>query len=452
MTIRSQNTPPGGNPTLPSHTDAFAAPAISRWIAQSRERHYVTLMVATAIIALVDLFGASADWRVYIVMAVWIGVNGLMAPWAARPVSYDSRVWRYGCTLAIDVLFLGGAYYFLDAAQYLGVVFFAHQALTASATLPRKWALAIAALIVVVFGALVLLAVYGPTIVPSPIGLNPVHGNRNFVVAAIASALGMVLLLTHLQVRLVRSIRDAEMRYITLVQSAADMVMTFDDTGRFIEANPATLEHSGYTWEEVKALPNMGFFPAADWPVIVNAFERTLAGESLRLEVRFVKKDGTERWVQTATSLVTLEDTRAVLVIARDVTAARRQTEALRERDARLGLVLDALNVGFYTFDLDRRITSAFGEWAREQAAKGVVLVGAHVHELAAGDPHIVKQHDHADERVLRGEPMSVSWTYKGEGGSDRWFRTHLVPLRESDGRIVGAAGLWARPSAFRCV
>lgn len=267
MHSRSGNTPQGGTATTTSHTGAFAAPAISRWIAQSRGRHYVTLIVATAIIALADVLGADADWRVYLVMAVWIGANALMAPWAARPVGYDSRVKRYGCTLVIDVLFLGGAYFFLDAAQYLGAVFFAHMALIASATLPRAWAIAVASLIIAVFAAIVLLAVYGPMVVQSPIGLNPVQGNRNFVVAGIASVLGMVLLLMHLQSKLVRSIRDAEMRYITLVQSAADMVMTFDDSGHFMEANPATLEQSGYSWEEVKALPNMAFFPPADWPV-----------------------------------------------------------------------------------------------------------------------------------------------------------------------------------------
>ena len=66
----------------------------------------------------------------------------------------------------------------------------------------------------------------------------------------------MVVVVMHLQVQLVRSIRDVEERYVTLVQAAADMVMTFDASGHFLEVNPATLEQTGYTRDEIKKLPN----------------------------------------------------------------------------------------------------------------------------------------------------------------------------------------------------
>ena len=101
------------------------------------------------------------DTRTYIVLVVWIGVNLVVAPWAARPNEYITRLRRYALTLAIDVVFLAAVYYFLDAAQWLGAVFFIHSAIVAAATLPRKWAMALAALIVIVFGALVWIAVAG---------------------------------------------------------------------------------------------------------------------------------------------------------------------------------------------------------------------------------------------------------------------------------------------------
>ena len=231
--------------------------------------------------------------------------------------------------------------------------------------------MAIAALIVAVFTSLLVTSAVGLVTVPSPIGADRLVGNWPFVVASVTAAVAMVVLVMHLQVQLVRSIRDVEERYVTLVQAAADMVITFDAGGHFLEANPATLKQTGYTWDEIKKLPNTTFFPEADWSAVIDSFRRALGGESMRIDVRIVHKSGSERWVQATTSPVTLDGRPAVLVIARDTTENRRQTDELREKDARLKVVLGALNVGFLTFDRDRRVTSAFGSWAREAETRG---------------------------------------------------------------------------------
>ena len=285
------------------------------------------------LLATANVFGAHIGWRAYAVFGIWALANAIVSPWAARPADRQLRLRRYALTLGMDVLMLGAAYLFLDGAQIIGAVFFAHQALVGSATLPRKWAIGMAALIIAVFSALVITSMLGLVAVPSPIDANPMTGNWAFAVASITSAVAMVVLVMHLQAQLVRSIRDVEERYVTLVDAAADMVMTFDATGHFLEVNPATLEQTGYTWNEIKALPNRTFFPQADWAVARDAFQRALAGQSFRLEIRIVRKDGSERWVQATTSPVMLDGERAVLVIARDMTDARRQSDELRERD-----------------------------------------------------------------------------------------------------------------------
>ena len=285
------------------------------------------------LLATANVFGAHIGWRAYAVFGIWALANAIVSPWAARPADRQLRLRRYALTLGMDVLMLGAAYLFLDGAQIIGAVFFAHQALVGSATLPRKWAIGMAALIIAVFSALVITSMLGLVEVPSPIDASPMTGNWAFAVASITSAVAMVVLVMHLQTQLVRSIRDVEERYVTLVHAAADMVMTFDATGHFLEVNPATLEQTGYTWNEIKALPNRTFFPQADWAAARDAFQRALAGQSFRLEIRIVRKDGSERWVQATTSPVMFGGEPTVLVIARDTTDARRQRDELRERD-----------------------------------------------------------------------------------------------------------------------
>lgn len=406
---------------------ASAAPAISRWIAQSGGRHFVILILGLGVIGAADALGARIDWRAYALVVFWVVENALISRWVAAARDYDARVRRYGVSVLGDVVLLAVMYLVLDAVQYAGAVFFAHMVLIASATLPRRWTIGIAIATVAIYSALVAVAVAFGSIFPSPVGLASPRGNPLFLVGAIASVVLSASMLMHLQSRLVRSIRDAERRYITVVQAAADMVMTFDEQGRFLEVNPATIEQSGYTWEDLKALPNRQFFRASDWPAVFEAFARTLAGESLRYEVQYVRKDGEARWLQTSTAPLVLDGRPAVLVIARDVTESRRQTDALRERDERLKSVIDALEVGFIAFDRDKRVTALFGAWAREQGAAGRPAVGAHLHQVIGAD-HIIAQHGGADDRVLAGEDIVVEWTNATPEG-DRRYRSHLKPI-----------------------
>jgi len=411
-------------------------------------RHTSTLLVYLVIVGIGNLLGARVDYRTYIVMGVWIGMNLIVAPWAARPHDYKIRLRRYAMTLAMDVIFLGAVYYFVDAAQWLGAVFFIHSALVASATLPRRWALAIAGLIVVVFLALVWLAVAGPPLVQSPVGLPSVHGNYQWAVGSIAAALGLIIVLMMLQLRLVETIRDAEQRYLLLVQSAPDMVMTFDQNGHFLEVNPATLEQAGYTWDEIKRIPNTAFFPPEDWPKIMDARQRTLAGEIVEMDVRFVRRSGEVRWVQTRSASFRRQgESTALLVLARDITEAKRQTDTLRDNDERFRLIINSLDLGFYTIDAEGRLTAIYGRWAQEQIDAGKQLVGAPGIEVVP--PEAAELHREANSRALAGEDVTYQWTLKADAeNNERFFRAHLAPLRDSENAIVGVAGVWTDETA----
>jgi signal transduction histidine kinase/ActR/RegA family two-component response regulator len=298
-------------------------PATSRWITEATARHSGTLLVYAAVLALGNALGATVDRRTYIVFAVWIGLNLIIAPWAARPTEYASRLRRYAMTIAMDVVFLGAVYYFLDAAQWLGAVFFIHSALVAAATLPRRWATGIAGLIVVVFVTLVWMAVAGPPPVISPVGLPSVQGNYRWAVSSIAASLGLIVVLMMLQLRLVATIRDAEQGY--------------------------------------------------------------------------------------------------------------------RER---LRLIVGALDFGFYTIDTEGRLTAIHGQWADEQEATGRRLIGARLLEVMP--PEAAEPHREANARALAGEDVTLHWTLAADAThGERFFRSHLAPLRDGGGTIVGVAGVW---------
>ena len=114
---------------------ASLAPATARWIGDAGRRHAITLLTYLIVLAVVDLAGARVDPRAYAIFVVWIVANFAMAPWVARVRDDHERLTRYAFTIAADVIFLGGVYLMLDAAQWMGAIFFVHSALVAGATL-----------------------------------------------------------------------------------------------------------------------------------------------------------------------------------------------------------------------------------------------------------------------------------------------------------------------------
>ena len=431
--------PPSSSTSTQSAPDQ---PSTSGWISEATVRHTTTLLICVVFLAAGNLVGIRVSLRAFALFGVWIALTLVWTPWAIKPHDVEVRVKRYALTLVMDVVFLGGAYIFLDGAQWLGAAFFMHSALVASATLPRRWSIGVAILILAVYSINVWFAVAGPFVVESPIGLPSVRGNWTWAFAAMMSALVLVSVLMLLQHRLVASIRDAEQRYVLLVQAAPDMVMTFDESGRFAEVNPATLTQTGYTWNEMKELPNTSFFPPEDWPTIVASRQRNLAGETTTNDIRYIRKSGEMRWLQTtSTPFKRAGDKPGVLVIARDVTEQKRQTDELRANDERFRLIIASLDLGFYTLDTAQRITALFGRWAQRQRDERHDLIGKRARDFSP--PEVAEIHEAANLRALNGEDVTIQWSVTERPGDERHFRAHLAPMRDNEGRVTGIAGVW---------
>ena len=437
------------SPDQPAESLATLEPATSRWIVTATGRRARTVLVCAGIIAAGQFAGVRVDTRAYLVLAAWIGANFVMGPWASRPDEFPLRLRRYALTLAVDVLLLGAAYVFLDAAQWLGALFFMNTALIASATLPRRWAAGIAALIIVAYGGLVWLAVTGAFAVQAPFGVAPMRNNNTYAVAQLLSTLALLVILMRLQERLVQTIREAEQRYLLLVQSAPDMVMTLDHQGRFLYANPSTLQQTGYSLDELRRLPSTAFFAPEDGPGLAAAHAAAgAATDPVHMDVRYLRKDGETRWLQTRSVPFSSNGGHsAVLLMARDVTDEKRRSDELRATDGKLRMIVTALDIGFYTIDQGQRITSIFGKWAEGQDAAPRSIVGTRVRDFAPAD--VAEQHEKSNVRALAGENVTLHWSIKPPLiPVERFYRAHLAPMRDNGGDVVGVAGVWIDESA----
>jgi two-component system, LuxR family, sensor kinase FixL len=122
----------------------------------------------------------------------------------------------------------------------------------------------------------------------------------------------------------------AEEAYRTLVDSALQGLVIVQD-GRLVFANPAYCKMSGYTANELRALPRMGFLKtmlAEDRAVILRRYRLRMAGSSVPADypIRILRKDGRVTWVEVRVASTLFRSRPALQVAFVDITG-RKQAE-----------------------------------------------------------------------------------------------------------------------------
>ena len=99
-------------------------------------------------------------------------------------------------------------------------------------------------------------------------------------------------------------LRASENRNRAIFANAAVGMIVIDPKGRYQRVNEAWLEMIGYSAEELKSLTYLDLTHPEDKPASLELMERLTRGEigSYQAENRFVKKDGTAFWLETAVS------------------------------------------------------------------------------------------------------------------------------------------------------
>lgn len=138
------------------------------------------------------------------------------------------------------------------------------------------------------------------------------------------------------------ALKASEARFRTLAETTPCAIFIYQDE-RFTYANGATSTITGYSREEFLRL---GFWDVvhADFRPLVQA--RGLAGEKteggpLRYEIKIVRKDGEERWLDYTAGTIDFAGKPAVLGTAFDITERKRaedQIKSLAYHDALTGL------------------------------------------------------------------------------------------------------------------
>jgi len=242
------------------------------------------------------------------------------------------------------------------------------------------------------------------------------------------------------QERLVAALIVSEERARAAIDEAPDGILLSDETGRYVEANPAICRLLGYTRDELLAQRRGDLDVQDDTSAIreIDILRRAVDdGEAIVVEHRLRHKDG--HAVPVEMSVRRLPDGR-VQRIVRDTTD-RLRSEAERARLAsQLGAIFDAAPLAILAFDRDATLVSwnAAAErilgWSADE-----VVGGPYPGVDLRGDSEAAERF----RRVLAGESLAnVAALHHAKDGHPVPIRLWLAPLRDAGGVVDGVLSI----------
>jgi len=125
---------------------------------------------------------------------------------------------------------------------------------------------------------------------------------------------------------------------------------------KFVWTNEAFAEMLGFTKEDMIGQPTRIVYPNDETHSAFGkeAYPVIQRGEVIRTEIQYLHKDGTLRWYEIGGSLLRLENDESIWAFI-DITERKKTEDALREREARLRVMLENDQVGIATVK-DRKL------------------------------------------------------------------------------------------------
>lgn len=243
---------------------------------------------------------------------------------------------------------------------------------------------------------------------------------------------------------LTRELRESEEKYRALMQQlpAVVYVLAVDGDQRPIYFSPYLADLTGFTPEEAMAREGhwLDWVHPGDRDRVAAADARAMAaGEPLRIEYRYRRKDGTYVWVLDESILV--RDERGKVISIQGVLLDISDRVEAEEERARLASIVASAEDGILSCTLDGIITS----WNRGAER----LYGYTAEEAIGKDVMMLRPPELADETaaqldsVRHGRSLLGHQTVRMTRDRRRIdISLSLSPIRDASGNIVGVASI----------
>jgi PAS domain S-box-containing protein len=210
--------------------------------------------------------------------------------------------------------------------------------------------------------------------------------------------------------------------------------------GRWLRVNQKLCDIIGYSCEELLGLTFRDITHPDYLEQDTEAARAMLRGErqSYTTEKRYIRKDGSEVWVNLTVS--PLRDSagalRYFISVIEDVSERKRAEEGLRESEAQLRTLADAVPQLAWMAHADGHIFWYNRRWYEYTGTTPEQMEGwgwQSVH-----DPEVLPRVlERWGASIESGEPFEMEFPLKGADGHFRSFLTRVVPLKDGRGRVL---------------
>ncbi|MDH3214670.1 MAG: PAS domain S-box protein [Candidatus Krumholzibacteria bacterium] len=218
----------------------------------------------------------------------------------------------------------------------------------------------------------------------------------------------------------------------TIYEHAPVMIDSFDDKGRCLLWNRECEKNLGWTIEEIRDCADPLALTYPDPKTRDRVLNTIKKADGKFREYEVLAKDGSTRtqlWADFRLPDGTL------ISVGHDITERKSVDRALEEKDERLRTLVEQIPAVLWTTDINLCFTSSEGTGLESLGLKPGQVVGLSLYEyFSTDDPDYLPIEMH--RRALRGESVKYDTLW-----SERVFESHIDPLRDKDGKIIGCLG-----------
>ncbi|MFZ4620735.1 MAG: PAS domain S-box protein [Bacteroidota bacterium] len=242
-----------------------------------------------------------------------------------------------------------------------------------------------------------------------------------------------------------KTLRENEERFRLLTNNVPDVIYSLDGEGNVVTINSMAIERYGYTEEESKGNPFMGFIHPEDRDIVVGSLIKAIQDQRKQtkgLQFRIVAKDGTIHWCELNSNARFDDDHRYLGEdgVLRDITDRKVTEQALRESENRYRTLAEASPDSIYVIGLDDRVLYVNTIGAKQFGRSPGSIIGGKRSELF---PKTIAEQQQVSIQKVLTTGLSVSNEMPIQfGDRQAWLSNWLVPMRDGNGEIVAVMGI----------
>jgi len=227
------------------------------------------------------------------------------------------------------------------------------------------------------------------------------------------------------------ALRESESNFRALADNSTAAIFIVREE-KFVYINKNFRENSGYTLEDLQAVPFWSIIsPEMRDQIRANAAARRQDSAPKHYELKIRTKSGEEKITQVGVTGIEFNKKPAILGLVVDITERKRMEEALRSSQEAAQAILNATQEAMFLIDASGTILAINTAAARRLRAGPLQMIGRCIYDFLPAD--VARTRKAAGEEVIRtGRPIALKDERMG-----RYFDSVVYPVCDEAGQVT---------------